>query len=313
MTLIAARTPAPTHATLREAGRRQPRRSGDGPVALLFLAPGIFGFVVFYLVPTVRGFWISLTDWNLLSPAKFVGLQNYRDMVGDDRFWHALAVTLMYVLVNISTQTILALAIAVLMDRLTRSVLVRSALVVPWLVPNVTIAIITLFMLDPNVGFVNHVLDLVGLPSQSFYGESDQALLTVALVNTWRNMGYTALLFFAGIQMVSPSLYESAALDGASEWRIFRSVTLPLLRPVLALVLVVSIIGSFQIFDTVAVTTRGGPADATRVIYYYIYQKAFSQFDMGYAAAMAVALFLILMTVTVVQMRLLRASDADLA
>ncbi|WP_214106884.1 carbohydrate ABC transporter permease [Acrocarpospora catenulata] len=309
MTTVAA---PPRRPRAAQPSRRNRLRSGDAPVAWLFLLPALAGFVIFYLVPTVRGFWISLTDWNLLSDPEFVGLDNYREMLQDDKFWNALRITAEYVVINIGSQTVLALAIAVLMDRLTRSVLVRALIVVPWLVPNVTVAVVTLFMLDRNVGFVNHVLDLFGLDPQAFYGNSDQAIPTIALVNTWRNMGYTALLFFAGIQMIPRSLYEAAAIDGAGEWTLFRRVTLPLLRPVMVLVLVVSIIGSFQIFDTVAVTTKGGPADATRVIYYYIYQKAFNEFHMGYAAAMAVALFLILIVLTLAQMRMLRAADSDL-
>ncbi|MEV6862428.1 sugar ABC transporter permease [Streptosporangium subroseum] len=302
----------PRRSTAETPARRVRKPRGDAPVAWLFLLPALIGFVAFYLVPTVRGFWISFTDWNLLSDPKFVGLDNYREMVQDAKFWNALRITAEYVVINIGSQTVLALAIAVLMDRLTKSVLVRAAIVVPWLVPNVTVAIVTLFMLDHNVGFVNHVLDMFGIEPQAFYGDSDQAIPTIALVNTWRNMGYTALLFFAGMQMIPRNLYEAAAIDGAGEWMLFRRITLPLLRPVMVLVLVVSIIGSFQIFDTVAVTTKGGPADATRVIYYYIYQKAFNEFHMGYAAAMAVALFLILILLTVTQMRMLRAADSDL-
>ncbi|GAA1008178.1 sugar ABC transporter permease [Acrocarpospora pleiomorpha] len=308
MTLTVGRSSPPKIAPAR--GRR--RTAGDPVVAWLFLLPALIGFTVFYLAPTVRGFWISLTDWNLLSEPRFVGLDNYRDMLADDKFWNALRITAEYVVINIGSQTVLALAIAVLMDRLTRSVLVRAAIVVPWLVPNVTVAIVTLFMLDHNVGFVNHILDVLGFEPQAFYGDSDQAIATIALVNTWRNMGYTALLFFAGMQMIPRNLYEAAAVDGAGEWTMFRRVTLPLLRPVTVLVLVVSIIGSFQIFDTVAVTTKGGPADATRVIYYYIYQKAFNEFHMGYAAAMAATLFVLLIALSATQMRLLRASSSDL-
>lgn len=279
----------------------------------MFLLPSTVGFVVFYLWPLVRGTATSFTDWNLLSAPRYVGLDNYRAMVADPLFWNALRVTCAYVVVNITTQTVLALGIATLMQRLRLGVGNRSAILVPWLVPNVTIAIITLFMLDPNVGFVNHVIEVLGGHTRNFYGSSDLAIVTIALVNTWRNMGYTALLFYAGMQTIPGELYEAASLDGAGPWRAFRNVTLPLLRPVTVMVLVVSVIGSFQIFDTVAVTTRGGPGNATRVIYYYIYQKAFAQFDMGYASAMAVALFLLILGLSVVQLRLLRSNESDLS
>ena len=140
-----------------------------------------------------------------------------------------------------------------------------------------------------------------------------RALPSIALINTWAYTGYTALLLYAGMLQIPQHLYESAALDGAGELRMFRKITLPLLRPVLALVLVVSLIGSFQIFDTVAVTTAGDPAGATRVIYFYIYQQAFTYFHMGYASAAAMVLVVILGLLTFVQMRLLRASRSDLA
>ena len=283
-----------------------------GP-ALAFLAPALFGFLVFYLWPMIRGFQISLTDWNLLSEPKFVGFANYARLVGDDTFINAIGVTVTYVVVNITTQIGLGLAIAILMQRITQSVIVRSLLLVPWLVPNVTVAVITLFVLDPNVGLLNLLLEKVGVGAISFYGNMDTAIYTIALVNTWRNMGYTALLLFAGMQTIPREVYESAEVEGAGGRKVFRHITLPLLRPVLVMVIVVSMIGSFQIFDTVSVATSGGPGNSTRVVYFYIYQKAFEQFDMGYAAAMAVALLLGLLILTVVQMRLMRSNESDLA
>ncbi len=307
--LVGARRPGAHRApsTHGRAGRR-----GDLGAAVWFLLPSTIGFAVFYLWPFFRGTVTSFTDWNLLSSARFVGFENYADMFADPLFWNALRVTAIYVVVNISTQTVLALAIASLMQYLNLGVGNRSAILVPWLVPNVTVAIVTLFMLDPNVGFVNYVIDFLGGRTQNFYGNGDLSIITIALVNTWRNMGYTALLFYAGMQTIPGGLYEAAALDGASAWNTFRRITLPLLRPVTVMVLVVSIIGSFQIFDTVAVTTRGGPGNATRVIYYYIYQKAFAEFNMGYASAMAVALFLLILALSIAQLRLLRSSQSDL-
>jgi ABC transporter, permease protein len=285
---------------------------GDGLVAMAFLAPVLIGFGLFYLIPMFRGAYISLTDWNLLSEPHFVGLANYSALMHDKVFGNALIVTVLYVLTNISTQTLLGLGIAVLMQRISQSVLIRSLLLVPWLVPNVTIAVITLFILDPNVGLMNHVLSWADIAPISFYGNGDIAIYTIALVNSWRNMGYTALLLFAGMQTIPTMVTEAAIMDGASAWRQFRSITLPLLRPILVMVVVVSMIGSFQIFDTVSVATKGGPGNSTRVVYFYIYQKAFQQFDMGYAAAMAVVLLALLLVLSLIQMRALRADSTDL-
>jgi multiple sugar transport system permease protein len=175
------------------------------------------------------------------------------------------------------------------------------------------VALIFLWMLDPLLGFVNQLLIAIGVGRQPFFGSPDQALLSVAGVNIWRHMGFTALLFYAGLQAIPKTLYEAATIDGASEWRMFRHITLPLLRPVMVFVLVTSIIGSFQIFDTIAVTTQGGPVNSTRVIVWYIYENAFQFFRMGYATALSVVLFVLLIVVTIVQMSLLRADRSDLA
>jgi multiple sugar transport system permease protein len=291
--------------------RRRPR--DDRRVAWLFLAPVLAGFAVFYGYPTVRGVWFSLTDYSLLNTPSFVGGDNYAKLVADAQFWNALKVTAYYVLVNIGSQTVLALGLATLMHRLTRSVLLRAMLLVPWLVPNVTVGLLWLWLLDANLGFLNHLLSTLGLGSVGFFTSPSWAMPSVALVNTWAYTGYTALLLYAGMLQIPQHLYESAAIDGAGEVGMLWRITLPLLRPILALVLVVSLIGSFQIFDTVAVITKGGPVSATRVIYFYIYQEAFTYFHMGYAAAAAMALVLILGLLTAVQMRLLRASRSDLA
>jgi multiple sugar transport system permease protein len=292
---------------------RRVRVRDDRRVAWIFLAPVLLGFAVFYLYPTAAGVWYSLTDYNLLNTPSYVGGQNYATLIHDQQFWNALRVTAYYVIVNIGSQTILALGLAALMHRLTRSSLVRALLLVPWLVPNVTVGLLWLWMLDANLGFVNHLLGALGLDSIGFFTSPGWAMPTVALVNTWAYTGYTALLLYSGMLQIPEHLYESAVMDGAGELRMFRNITLPLVRPILALVLVVSLIGSFQIFDTVAVTTKGGPISATRVIYFFIYQQAFTFFRMSYAAAAAMALVLILGALTALQMRLFRASRSDLA
>ncbi|GGM45472.1 carbohydrate ABC transporter permease [Dactylosporangium sucinum] len=293
------------------AGPRR-RHRDDRRVAWLFLLPVLAGFAVFYLYPTVRGVWYSFTDYSLLNTPSYVGTDNYAKLATDAQFWKSLRLTAYYVVVNIGSQTLLALVIAALMHRLTRSVVLRATLLLPWLVPNVTVALLWMWMLDANLGFVNHLLTAAGLDSQGFFTSPSQALPTIALINTWAYTGYTALLLYAGMLQIPSHLYESAALDGAGELRMFRRITLPLLRPILALVLVVSLIGSFQIFDTVAVSDRFVPVGAARVIYFYIYQQAFSYFHMGYASAVAMVLVLVLGVLTAVQMWLLRASRSDL-
>lgn len=302
------------------AKRRSAWRMPESRTALLFLLPSFIGFLVFYAIPAIRGLYLSFTNWDLLKQSgDWVGLDNYRAMFQDALFWNALGRTLEYVLINIGIQTVLALGIAVLMHRLTRSIVVRGIIVLPWLIPNVVLALLWMWMLDPNLGIVNHWLNAIGISSQGFLGSENQVIPTIAGINIWRYMGYTALLLFGGLVMIPQTYYEAASLDGASEWHMFRTITLPLLRPVLALVLVVSVIGSFQIFDTVQIATGGfggqpgGPGNASRVLYLYIFQQAFEFNALGYAAALSVALIVLLVAVAAIQLRLLRAGESDLA
>jgi multiple sugar transport system permease protein len=288
-------------------------RRAETLTAWFLVLPAFIGFVVFYAWPTLRAVGISFTDWNLLREPKFVGLDNYAAMLEDGKFWHGMKLSLYYVLLNIPAQTILGLFLAVAMDRLTKSLFVKSVVLMPYLLSNVLVAMMWLWMLDPLLGLVNGGIDALGFERQPFFGGADQALFTVAAVNIWRHMGLTAMLFLAGLQNIPRSLYEAAALEGASEWQMFRRITLPLLRPVMVFVLVTSVTGSFQIFDTVAVTTNGGPLDATRVIVHYIVQNAFSFYKMGYASAMSMALCLMMVLYTIVQMRVMRANQNDLA
>jgi multiple sugar transport system permease protein len=279
--------------------------------AWLFILPSMIGFILFFAIPAVRGVFISFTDWDMLTPAKPVGLANYQKLLTDPAFWKALWVTLNYVVINIFFQTVMAILIAVLMDRLTRSIWVRGVLILPYLFANVVVGLLWLWMLDPTLGIVNVFLEAIGIGRQPFLGSPSQAIASIAWINIWRHMGYTALLVFAGLQTIPKDVYEAGGIDGASELRMFWSITLPLLRPVLVFVLVTTIIGSFQVFDTIAITTQGGPAQATRVIMWYIYEYAFNRFNMGYATAVSIVLLLILIMVTLVQMRVLRAGESD--
>jgi len=301
--------PRPAARIVRGVGWRQ----REGLAAMAFLAPAALGFAAFFLWPTLRALYLSLTDWDLLSPPTLIGFDNYVKLAQDPLFWNALGVTAEYVVLNIGSQTILALGLAVLLHRLTRSMVIRGIVLLPYLIPNVVVALIFLWMMDFNLGVSNEVLEWLGVGRIPFLSSETWAIPTIAGINTWRYLGHTALLIFAGLQAIPREVYEAAAIDGASEWRIFTRITVPLLRPVLALVLVLTMIGSFQIFDTVAVTTRGGPENATRVLYYYIFERAFNQYDFGYAAAICTVLMVILAAITFVQLRLMRANQSDLS
>ncbi len=295
-----------------KSGEGKKRVRDDRVAAAIFLIPTFVGFFVFYVYPALRGLWYSFTDFNLIGDAHYVGLDNYAKAIGDKEVWNAFAVTIAYALYNIIGQTFLGLLLAALMQRFARSTWVRSLLLLPWLVPNVAIALIWGWLLDSNIGYVTHLLSYVGIDGVTFYN-AHAAMPIVAGINIWAYTGYTALLLYAGMLQIPGELYESAALDGAGETRMFFSITLPLLRPVLVLVLVMGLIGSFQIFDTVQIGYAGHPIPAVRVIYYYIYQQGFTFLKMGYASAIAMLLVLVLAVFTAIQLRLMRAGSSDLA
>jgi multiple sugar transport system permease protein len=299
---------------------REPTRSSffrtlfykDSVCAWIFVAPALIGFTVFYLVPCIRAIHISLTDWNLLRPPRFVGLQNYARLWADGQFWNAMRVTLLYVIFNIPIQTVIGLLLAALLDRVGRSVALRAIILAPYLIANVIAAILWFWMLDPLLGFINALLQSMGFARIPFFSDQQLALPTIAAVNIWRHMGFVALLFYTGMQAIPRSLYEAARIEGAGPWSSFWNITLPLLRPTLVFVLVTSIIGSFQIFDTIAVTTLGGPVNSTRSIVWYIYESSLEFYIMGYASSMSCLLLVCLTVVTIVLLRILRSGQWEL-
>ena len=303
--------------------RRGPAGAKAGPairdsrhdlwVALAFILPAAVGFGLFFLYPTVRGIYLSFTEYNLFRDPEWVGLQNFQDIWGDAVFWNAMKVTTWYVVLNIGFQTAIAIGLAVLMHRLTKSTLVRGSVLLPYLIANVVCALLWFWMLDYQIGIVNAAIEWVGLDRIPFFGGENWAIPTIAFVNVWRHMGYTALLVFAGLQAIPPTVYEAAAVDGAREWSVFWRITMPLLRPVLVLVLVITVTGSFQVFDTVAVTTGGGPGNSSRVLQVYIVERAFERSDFGYAAALSVVLFILLAVIAWAMNKFLRGGESDLA
>lgn len=325
-----AATAAPPHAgpagrfaqarrarSVRRAGRRAPSRSAaarrlDLPVALLLIIPSVVGFAVFYAYPTFRGIYLSFTDFHVLTPPQWVGLANFREMVHDDVFWHSLLVTVYFVALAVVFGTLISLVTAVILHRVTRSTVLRGMILLPFLISNVIAALVWQWMLDPQLGIINIALEHLTGHTILFFGSGGWAIPSLAAISVWKWMGYYALLIFAGLQTIPPQIYEAGRVDGASEAQMFRRLTVPLLRPILVMVVVLTVINSFQVFDIVQVTTKGGPANASNVLQMYIYDKAFSQFDFGYAATMSLALFAVLITVTFTQLRLARANESDL-
>jgi multiple sugar transport system permease protein len=288
-----------------------PAHRTDGRLALVLILPATVGFIVFAAVPVLRGIYLSFTRFRILTPATWTGLDNYRRLLGDSVFWRSLGTTVEYVVLSVVLGLAVSLATAVIMHRLTRSSVIRGIVLLPFLVSGVVAALIWQWMLDPGLGIVNVVVKAIAGHEVLFLGSQGWVIPTLACIGVWKSMGYNAILIFAGLQTIAPQIYEAGRLDGATEPRMFRYLTLPLLRPIMAMVAVLTVISSFQVFDLVAVTTKGGPANASNVLPLYIYAKGFNEFDFGYALTMSMALFVLLLAITFVQLRLLRANESD--
>jgi multiple sugar transport system permease protein len=282
-------------------------------VAWLFIAPALLGFVVFFAYPMVRGIYLSFTEFHVLTPPKWVGLANYRELFHDDVFWKSLWVTVYFVVLSAGIGILSSLVTAVILHRLTRSTVIRGLILLPFLISGVVAALVWTWMLDPQFGVVNLVLNEVIGHRIMFLGTGSWTVPSLAMISVWKSMGYNAVLIFAGLQTIPEQVYEAGRLDGASEIQMFRKLTVPLLRPILVMVVILTVINSFQVFDIVQVTTQGGPANASNVLQMYIYKKAFGEFDFGYAATMSLAMFAMLIMITFLQMRLARANDSDLS
>jgi len=303
---------SPVGAPPRRSKRRATAaRVGDARLAWILIAPSVLGFLVFAAYPAIRGVYLSFTDYRVLSAPEWVGLKNFQELMGDDKFWGSLGVTIQFVILTVALTMIVSIASAVILHRVTSSTLIRSIVILPFLISNVVAAVVWSWMLDRQLGIVNIALEALGNDSIGFLSDRGWVVPTLAVITVWKTAGYTTILVFAGLQTIPPQIYEAGKLDGASEVAMFRRLTLPLLRPILAMVLVLTVIGAFQVFDIVQVSTKGGPANASLVLQMYIYDKAFGQFDFGYASAMSLVLFVMLIVISFAQMRLLRASESD--
>ncbi|RVX42511.1 carbohydrate ABC transporter membrane protein 1 (CUT1 family) [Nonomuraea polychroma] len=286
------------------AVRGRGRRPGSGWHAYLFIAPSLLGVVAFLLLPMVIVLVLSLFDWELLSAPEFAGLDNYRRLAADGETWHSLVVTAGYVLLCIPLQTVLALALAMLLNQRIKGVrFYRSLFVIPWMATPIVLALIWNWIFDPRDGAINSALALVGITGPDWLSDPAWALPAVALVSVWQHTGYNMLFFLAGLQGIPQELYDAAATDGATSAQRFWRVTLPLLNPTMFFVTVTNLIGAFQVFDTVYAMTNGGPSRSTEVLNFRIFETAFKEFDFGYAATLSTLLFAVIFLVTVAQVR----------
>jgi multiple sugar transport system permease protein len=273
-----------------------------------FLAPGLLLFAVYRLYPLLEGLRLSFTNARLGRPTQqWVGLANYTRLAEDDRFGVSLWNTAFYTVA--STLPILAvpLVLALALNRGRLRGLLRSVFFFPFTLSVVTVGLAWLWLLDPVVGPFNYYLRSIGVPARSWLADPHTAMWAIIATTVWWVTGYYLVIYLAGLQDIPRDLYEAAALDGASAWRAFWAITLPLLRPVLLFVVVTHVIGSFQLFGQVFVLTSGGPGDSTRTVVQHLYETAFQNFfQFGAASAMAWVLFAVILAFSVLQFRLLR-------
>jgi multiple sugar transport system permease protein len=268
-----------------------------------FVAPAVILIAIFFLIPIGWSLLLSLQANNLIAPAHYVGLANYRALTKDHAFRSAIGHTLLYTVIFVPVSVGGALALAVALNRRIRGIrFYRLAVFVPLVTSTVATGLVFLWLLDPTFGFVNYLLHAVGLPQQQFLQDPNEALYCIVAMTMWGWLGFDVIVYLAALQGVPEELLEAAEIDGASKWSRFRSIVVPLLGPATLFLVVWSTINALQLFDEIYVTTRGGPLGSTTVIVYYLYQQAFQFFNGGYGSAIAYVLFLAILIVTLVQL-----------
>jgi ABC-type sugar transport system permease subunit len=272
----------------------------------LFLAPYLLVFLGFFLLPALWSAVLSLTDWKIVGTPRFVGLKNYARLAGDPLFFTALTNTVVYTAVIVPLMALVGLGLALLLNqRLRGRVLTRTCVFASYVVMVSVVGILWRWVLDPTgAGIVNYYLGRLGVAPLPWLAAPETAMLSIVIATMWWTAGYNMVLYLAGLQDIPVTVREAARIDGATAWQEFRHVTVPMLRPVTFFVVVMSIAKSFQVFGQVYVMTQGGPSNSTLTIVNYLYVVGFTWFEMGYAAAIAYALFALLLVITVVQFRM---------
>ena len=280
-----------------------------------FMAIPMLFFLLVRIYPALVAFNVSLHDWNIMSRSRpFIGLENYATMVADPEFWNAARNTLVYALIIVPASLALGLLIAYLIQSVNRvRGTYRMIYFLPYITPTVAVSWVWRWLFFKNGGAINQILIALGMRPQPFLESVHQALFCVASVVVWQGLGYYMVVFLAGLEMIPSELKEAATIDGANRWQVFRRITLPLLNPTIVFLAVLGTIRSLQIFTEIMNMTSdgggqgdlGGPLGSTMSLVVYIYRVAFYQFRFGYASAMTVALFSVILLITLVQMKIL--------
>jgi ABC-type sugar transport system permease subunit len=280
----------------------------DALTALLFVLPALINFSIFRYYPIIWSARASFWDYSLLGGfRKYLGFGNYVRLFGDKFFWQSMGVTSKFFLMYVPVVVVLALLLAVFTNQRKPGMgAMRAIIFIPVVTSFVVVSIIWGMLLNKDVGLINSILSTLGFSRISFLMNKENALPTIAMISIWKNVGYSVIVLAAGLKSVPGEMYEAAIVDGANNWQKFWNITLPMISRQLMFVTVWATLGAFQVFIPVYSLTHGGPSRATNVIVYYIYSKAFQFGEMGYASAMSMVLLLVLLVVSVFQMRLFK-------
>jgi len=288
----------------------EPRRRGAGPLsgegrwALLFLAPTLIGLAILSAGPVVATLAISLTEWDLLRAPKLVGLDNFVELASDERFLKALRNTAFYTVVSVPVGMLISLVLALALNQTIRGIAwVRTAYFLPVVTSTIAIALVWQWIYSPDSGLLNQFIGLFGIAPQKWLSNPTLAMPSIVAMSIWQGLGTNIIIFLAGLQAIPTELLDAASVDGAGRRARFRNVVLPLLTPSIFFTGVLSLIGSFQVFDQIFVLSRPRPTDATITVVYFIYENGFKFFKMGYATAASWVLFLIVAFFTAIYFR----------
>ncbi len=279
---------------------------------ILFISPWIIGFLAFILYPVGKSLYYSFTSYNMLSQPQWIGLGNYTALLHDQSFWIAMADTGYMIVIGLSFVSVAALSMALLLNnpKLKGVSVARVLIFIPLLVPVVVLSILWIWIFQPGQGVIDGLLHLVGISGPAWLASPYWTKPAFILMSVWGS-GNMVLIYLAGMQDISPSLYEAASLDGAGSWKKIRYITLPLLRPVILFNIITGMIGMFQYFAQAYIMTDGGPAQSSLFYSLYLYLNAFSYFKMGYASAMAWILLLIALALTILILKFGRGFTSE--
>lgn len=292
-----------------ELHRRKKKKNRQAWVGYAFLSPAMVLFLVFIAGPFVFAIFLAFHSWDLLTPREFVGLANFEALLSDPKLPRVLFNTFAFALASVITHVFGALLLALAVNRAMNKALsyfVRTAVFFPYLLSWAAVALLWKYVLDPTFGLVSYYLSKIGIDAPNWFVEPHWALPAIVGIDFWYTIGFTFVIMLAGLQTVPTELTEAARTDGANSRQIFFNVTIPLMSPVLFFATIITFIGAFQIFDPIQIITGGGPDNATRTIIMYLYEKGFQAFQIGYASAIAILVFIVIMTVTALQFLIAR-------